>query len=87
MDAGGRITQGAVIEGEDRDSIKECMRFLNIAKGSSAEVITQLYIGIEANLIERNQGITWIKELEEINKMLGGLLNTKRKLLQNIAPK
>lgn len=70
-------------QGEDRDSIKESMRYINIAKGSSAEVITQMYIGIEANIIDRTKGLNWIRELEEINKMLGGLLKKKRSLLNS----
>ncbi|MBU2917747.1 four helix bundle protein [Psychrosphaera sp. F3M07] len=70
-----------ITEGEDRESIKECMRYLNIAKGSSAEAITQLYIGLEASMIDKTQGMKWIKEVEEINKMLGGLLKSKRQKL------
>ena len=50
-------------------------------KGSSEEVITQLYIGLEASMIGKTQGMKWIKELEEINKMLDGLLKSKRQQL------
>ena len=37
-----------IAEGFERDSGAEIARFLTIAKGSCGELITQIYIGIEA---------------------------------------
>lgn len=62
-----------IAEGMEKESDKEKMRFIEIAKGSSAELITQIYIGIEINYIEKELGINWTKELNEILKMLTGL--------------
>ncbi len=42
-----------IAEGEERESPKEQMRFLNIAKASTAELITQIYIGIEVGFIDK----------------------------------
>lgn len=53
----------------EKESIKEQKRFLEIAKGSSAELITQIYIGIEIDYIEKQIGLSWKKEIEEILKM------------------
>lgn len=68
-----------IAEGFDRISNKECVTFLSYAKGSCAELQTQTYIGIEIGYIDRTVGEKWLKETEEISKMLGGLINTKRR--------
>ena len=60
-------------EGMEKDSKKEQHRFLEIAKGSCAELITQIYIGIEIDYIEKQIGLSWKKEIEEILKMIVGL--------------
>lgn len=70
-----------IAEGEDRDSVKDGIRFFNIAKGSSAETITQVYIGIEIGFIDKHTGTKWIFELEQINKMIGGLIKSKKQKL------
>ena len=62
-----------IAEGLEKESDKEKMRFIEIAKGSSAELITQVYIGIEIGYIDKSIGINWVKELGEILKMLCGL--------------
>ena len=62
-----------IAEGMEKESIKDQIRFLDIAKGSAAELITQIYIGIEIQYIEKEIGMKWIKNLNEILKMLTGL--------------
>jgi len=62
-----------IAEGMEKESDKEKMRFIEISKGSAAELITQIYIGIEINYIDKQIGLNWIKELNEILKMLTGL--------------
>ncbi|MCA9198274.1 MAG: four helix bundle protein, partial [Planctomycetales bacterium] len=62
-----------IAEGCERDSKKEFSRFLSIAKGSCGELITQIYIGIEAEYIEKTKGLTWIEEAKEIAAMIGAL--------------
>ena len=64
-----------IAEGLEKDSLAENLRYLEIAKGSVAELITQLYIGIEAEFIEKDQGFTWIKESNEVLKMIKGYKN------------
>lgn len=39
---------------------------------------TQLYIGMDIGYIEREVGMAWIKEAEEISRMLHGLMQTIR---------
>ena len=62
-----------IAEGMEKDSNKEKIRFLDISKGSTAELITQIYIGIEIEYINKEIGFSWIQELNEINSMLSGL--------------
>lgn len=62
-----------IAEGMEKESEKEKGRFLEISKGSAAELTTQIYIGIEIGYIDKKVGFNWIKELTEILKMLSGL--------------
>ncbi len=62
-----------IAEGIEKESNREKIRFIEIAKGSCAELMTQIYIGIEIKYIEKELGFKWIKELNEILKMLSGL--------------
>ena len=67
-----------IAEGCERDSDAEIARFLTIAKGSCGELITQIYIGIEAGFIEKELGMSWVREAKEINAMLGALIKRHR---------
>ena len=62
-----------IAEGLEKDSDKEKNRFIEIAKGSAAELTTQIYIGIEIDYIDKQTGMIWVKELKEIMIMLGAL--------------
>ncbi len=62
-----------IAEGFEKESNKEKIRFIEIAKGSIAELMTQIYIGIEIDYIEKTIGITWANEAEELAKMLSSL--------------
>jgi four helix bundle protein len=62
-----------IAEGVEKDSNKDKARFINIAQGSSAELITQIYIGIEIGYLEKAIGMTWIREINEILRMLNAL--------------
>ena len=68
-----------IAEGYDRNSKKEFARYLNIAKGSCAEVRTQLYISEETGLIDEQDARKLTKESLEITKMLQGLINHCKK--------
>lgn len=68
-----------IAEGFERRTSKEFIRFLDIARGSSGELRTQLYIGVEAGFIDRETGILLIGETREISAMITGLMKTKKK--------
>ena len=62
-----------IAEGLEKESIKEKVRYIEIAKGSGAELVTQIYIGIEIGYIEKERGMLWVKEVKEILRMLASL--------------
>ena len=64
-----------IAEGFEKDSSKEKIRYIEVAKDSAAELITQIYIGIEIDYIEKNIGLAWVKEVNELLSMLSGLKN------------
>ena len=69
-----------IAEGIERESNKDCIRFLDYAKGSCGELRTQIYIGIDIGYINDITGKKWIKETRELSAMLVGLIKTKRNI-------
>ncbi|MDZ7804374.1 four helix bundle protein [Thiohalophilus sp.] len=65
-----------IAEGVDRSSAKETMNFLSYAKGSCAELRTQILIGMKIGYISKDIGINWANETREISAMLVGLSKT-----------
>ncbi len=65
-----------IAEGMEKSSIKENVRFIEIARASLAELMTQIYIGIDIKYIDSQMGKSWIEEAEELLKMLIGLQRT-----------
>ena len=62
-----------VAEGYERDSDKEFVRFLNIAKASCGELRTQLYISRKLDFIQKADSERLVRESKEISAMLHGL--------------
>jgi four helix bundle protein len=65
-----------IAEGCERDSKLENIRFLHIAKGSAAELRTQVYIAQQIGMIKNTDSKNLIKELKEISSMLQGLIKS-----------
>lgn len=62
-----------IAEGAERDSLSDYNRFIHIAKGSSAELRTQIYIACKIGLIEQDTQAELVRELKEISSMLQSL--------------
>ena len=63
-----------IAEGCERDSNPDIIRFFRIAKGSLAELQTQLYLASELDLIISIQRKQWIEESKEIAAMTQSLI-------------
>ncbi len=70
-----------IAEGLERESNRECINFLSYAKGSCAELRTQIHIGLEIHYIEKPTADRWLKEAIEISSMISGLIKTKKRFL------
>ncbi|QQL46408.1 four helix bundle protein [Sulfuriroseicoccus oceanibius] len=67
-----------IAEGAERNGPKEFIHFLGLAKGSLAELRTQITIGLELHYFEENVAHHWIAETRELPKMLHGLIKSLR---------
>jgi four helix bundle protein len=65
-----------IAEGSERNSAIDFRRFIFIAKGSAAELRTQIYISNSIGIIDQADAQSLITELVEISKMLQGLASS-----------
>ena len=63
-----------IAEGHARNSTKEFLQFLSIAKGSKAELETQLILCVEINYLSAVDIAPIMSLLEEIGKMINSLI-------------
>jgi four helix bundle protein len=68
-----------IAEGIERESARDTIRFLYIAKGSAGELRTQIYIGIDIGYIPQAVGRVWLNETRELSAMLIGLIKHIRR--------
>lgn len=64
-----------IAEGFGRGGNKEFIQFLYIAKGSLFELKTQILLACKLKYIEQNEYKSIDGELDEISKLISGLLN------------
>jgi four helix bundle protein len=62
-----------VAEGFERDTLKEFHHFVSIAKGSCAEVRSQLYLALDLGYVDHSNFQQLMSEAEETSRVLGGL--------------
>jgi len=65
-----------IAEGSERNSTVDFRRFIFIAKGSAAELRTQIYISSSIGIINQGDTQSLIAELVNISKMLQGLASS-----------
>lgn len=67
-----------IAEGAERDSKAEFVRFLHIAKGSAAELRTQVYIARQIGSMNPEKTRALVDELKAISSMLHGLIKSQK---------
>lgn len=76
----------SIAEGHTRNSTAEYLRFLSIARGSLAEVETQLLIAQRLGYLSADQLSPILGLLVEINKMTNGLMAKLAPKSSSLAP-
>ena len=72
-----------IAEGEESGSIRLSIRYLNIAKGSNAEVKSQAIVAHEIGFIDEDQKKTIVSKCENISKKLYFLIMYRKNKLNN----
>jgi four helix bundle protein len=67
-----------IAEGDESGSNKLCIRYLYIAKGSVAELQTQILIANEIGYVDMNKKTEIIAECDRISVMLRRLINARK---------
>ena len=67
-----------ISEGYERQTDKEFIQFLFIAKGSNAELRTQLYLAIELGYVEKKSGLEFVENTRKISGMIQGLIKVRK---------
>ncbi|NBV48577.1 MAG: four helix bundle protein [Verrucomicrobia bacterium] len=72
-----------IAEGNDRSSNKDALNFLRIARGSLAELETQLWIAHDVGWLDEESYKRLCEKHSEVERMLGGLIRTRQARLKN----
>ena len=72
-----------IAEGQGRNSTKEFVKFLGIARGSNSELETQLQICMKLNYVTDQEAEKTLKLCEEVGKMLNSLIKKLRQGLDD----
>ena len=64
-----------IAEGFERGGNKEFLNFLSIAKGSTGEVKSQLYVALDANFISQPEFDQLYDQCSQISRLTAGFMN------------
>jgi len=67
-----------VAEGFERGGDNEFLQFLSVAKGSSGEARSQLYVALDQSYISENQFESLSKSVTEVSQLISGLMKYLR---------
>ncbi len=68
-----------IAEGKERETVKEFIRFLYIAKGSAGELRTQLIIAYQIGYLSDQEKLELIEKTVRIGGMIGNLIKSLKK--------
>ena len=66
-------------EGFERGGRSEFHQFLSIAKGSCAELRSQIYVALDARYLDRPTYLALLAQAEEVARIIGGLRSAVHK--------
>ena len=69
-----------IAEGIGRQTTKDTIHFLHIARGSLYELETQIYISINQDYISKEQFDLFLKQITSCKKLLNGFVNYYKRL-------
>jgi four helix bundle protein len=67
-----------IAEGFERQSNKEFIQYLYIAKGSCSELRTQLYLAVELKIIDKESGLKAIRLSQKVSAMIYNFIKSRR---------
>jgi four helix bundle protein len=67
-----------IAEGDERGTNKDSLRFLQIARGSLAELETQLSIAESIGIIPNTKVSQMAAQLDEVARLLGGTIKMRK---------
>ena len=67
-----------VAEGFERGGDNEFLQFLSVAKGSSGEARSQLYVALDQSYVSQNQFESLSKSDTEVSQLISGLMKYLR---------
>ncbi|MDP2279477.1 MAG: four helix bundle protein [Nitrospirota bacterium] len=67
-----------IAEGYERNSNKEFIQYLHIAKGSCSELRTHIYLGIQIGLISQTLGNILLESTRKISAMLYNYIKVRK---------
>ena len=68
-----------IAEGFERQSNKEFVHFLYIAKGSCGELRTQVYLGYQLNYISKDHYNNLLEKTKQLSMMLSNFIKARKK--------
>jgi len=72
-----------IAEGNDRSSNKDALNFLRVARGSLAELETQLWIAHDVGWLDAESYSRLCEKRSEVERMLGGLIRTRQNRMKS----
>lgn len=68
-------------EGHERDSIRDELRYLMMAKGSAAELRSQLLVGVEIGLVDSAAGSRLVSDCRRVGAIIANLMKLKKRAM------